>query len=242
MAASSIWLSIISRIIVLGRSALEQALPERVDALALLVHDLVVFEQVLADVEVALLDLLLRALDPAADHLALDGLAFLHAQPGEHGGDPLAGELAHQVVFEREEEPATSPGSPWRPERPRSWLSIRRLSCRSVPMMCRPPNGGDLAPLGLHLGLVADRRPSSQTSLETSSRVGYWAAVFVGLTLEVGPGHELGVAAQDDVGAAAGHVGGDRHGPAWRPAWATISASRSWYLAFRTWCGMPIAA
>ena len=27
-----------------------------------------------------------------------------------------------------------APGSPWRPERPRSWLSIRRLSCRSVPM------------------------------------------------------------------------------------------------------------
>src|SRR5207245_2231438 len=31
------------------------------------------------------------------------------------------------------------PGSPWRPLRPRSWLSIRRLSCRSVPTMCRPP-------------------------------------------------------------------------------------------------------
>ena len=27
--------------------------------------------------------------------------------------------------------------------------------------------------------------------------------------------------------------------PPLRPAWATISASRSWYLAFRTWCGMP---
>ena len=25
------------------------------------------------------------------------------------------------------------PGSPWRPERPRSWLSMRRLSWRSVP-------------------------------------------------------------------------------------------------------------
>ena len=24
-----------------------------------------------------------------------------------------------------------------------------------------------------------------------------------------------------------------------RPAWATISASRSWYLALSTWCGMP---
>ena len=26
-----------------------------------------------------------------------------------------------------------SPGSPWRPERPRSWLSMRRLSWRSLP-------------------------------------------------------------------------------------------------------------
>ena len=24
-----------------------------------------------------------------------------------------------------------------------------------------------------------------------------------------------------------------------RPAWATISASRSWYLALSTWCGIP---
>ena len=39
----------------LGRGALEQALAERVDALALLVHHLVVFQQILADIEVALL-------------------------------------------------------------------------------------------------------------------------------------------------------------------------------------------
>src|SRR5919205_587732 len=32
-----------------------------------------------------------------------------------------------------------SPGSPWRPERPRSWLSMRRDSWRSVPQMNRPP-------------------------------------------------------------------------------------------------------
>jgi len=31
------------------------------------------------------------------------------------------------------------PGSPWRPERPRSWLSMRRLSCRSVPSTNMPP-------------------------------------------------------------------------------------------------------
>ncbi len=54
-----------------------------VDALALLVHHLVVFEQVLADFEVALFDLLLGAFDAAADHAAFDRLALLHAQPGQ---------------------------------------------------------------------------------------------------------------------------------------------------------------
>ena len=32
-----------------------------------------------------------------------------------------------------------APGSPWRPERPRNCRSMRRDSCRSEPMMCRPP-------------------------------------------------------------------------------------------------------
>ena len=31
------------------------------------------------------------------------------------------------------------PGSPWRPERPRNWLSIRRLSWRSVAKTNKPP-------------------------------------------------------------------------------------------------------
>ena len=32
------------------------------------------------------------------------------------------------------------------------------------------------------------------------------------LLLQLGPGHRLGIAAEDDVRAAAGHVGGDGHG------------------------------
>mmetsp|Transcript_24848 Transcript_24848/g.45429 ORF Transcript_24848/g.45429 Transcript_24848/m.45429 type:complete len:318 (-) Transcript_24848:1053-2006(-) len=32
------------------------------------------------------------------------------------------------------------PGSPWRPERPRSWLSMRLDSCLSVPTTYKPPN------------------------------------------------------------------------------------------------------
>ena len=65
------------------------------------------------------------------------------------------------------------PGSPCRPARPRSWLSMRRLSCRSVPMMCRPPSAGDLAPLGLHLGLVLLDGLLPRPPGGTSSRVGY---------------------------------------------------------------------
>ena len=54
-----------------------------IDALTLLVHYLVVFEQILANFKVALLDLLLCALDAAGHHAAFDGLAFLHAETGE---------------------------------------------------------------------------------------------------------------------------------------------------------------
>ncbi len=64
----------------LAIGAFEDLLAIAVDLVALLVHDLVVFEQVLAAVEVPFLDLLLGGLDAARDHAALDGLAFLHAE------------------------------------------------------------------------------------------------------------------------------------------------------------------
>src|SRR6266540_3649779 len=40
----------------------------------------------------------------------------------------------------RDRKNLDSPGSPCRPERPRSWLSIRRDSCRSVPSTHSPPS------------------------------------------------------------------------------------------------------
>ena len=51
-----------------------------VNGLALLVHDVVVFEQVLAGLEVLRFHGLLRRLDAFADHARLDGDAFFHAQ------------------------------------------------------------------------------------------------------------------------------------------------------------------
>ena len=60
---------------------LEQLVALLVDHLALVVRDVVVLEQVLADVEVAGLDLALRVLDRARDQGVLDRLAFGHLQP-----------------------------------------------------------------------------------------------------------------------------------------------------------------
>ena len=77
---------------------------QRVDGLALLVHDVVVLEQVLADVEVVALDLLLGALDRLGEPGVLDLLALLHAQRLHQPGDALGAEDAHQVVLERQVE------------------------------------------------------------------------------------------------------------------------------------------
>ena len=122
---------------------LEHLVAVGVDHLALLVEHVVVLQRVLAHQEVLLLDLLLRLLDLLGEHPGLDRLLVAlvvgGAEAVEDLVDPLAGEQAHEVVLGGQEEARLSPGSPWRPERPRSWLSIRRDSWRSVPMMNRPP-------------------------------------------------------------------------------------------------------
>ena len=74
--------------------------------------------------------------------------------------DPVAGEQAHEVVLGADRKKRDSPGSPWRPERPRSWLSMRRDSWRSVPT--------DEEAAGLDHDLVAvrlDARPRSSGSI-----------------------------------------------------------------------------
>ena len=86
-------------------AALEDLAPGRVHLLALLVQDVVVLDDVLAVDEVELLDLLLRALDAARQHLGLDRLAVGRAEARvEDLVDPLAGEQADDLVLRREEE------------------------------------------------------------------------------------------------------------------------------------------
>ena len=78
-----------------------------VNHLALQVHDVVVFEDVLTRGEVHRLDLALRALDRLRYHRRLNGLVVGHVRLLHHTGDgihAIAAEQAHEVVFEREVE------------------------------------------------------------------------------------------------------------------------------------------
>ena len=79
-----------------------------VDDRTLLVHHVIVFQQVLTHAEVVLLHLLLRVLDAAGNHAVLDHLAVLEAKAVHHLGDTFAGEESHQLVLDADEEDAAA--------------------------------------------------------------------------------------------------------------------------------------
>ena len=148
-----------------GVGAGEDLVPLVVDDRPLGVHHVVVLDQVLAGVEVHAFDLLLRALDRARHPLVFDRLDLeLVHQPADAVG--RGAEHPHQVVLERDEEPARA-----------------RVALASGPASELVVDAAGLVPLG------AD-------DVEAA-----------------GAGHAR---TEHDVGAAAGHVGGDRDlaGPA----------------------------
>ncbi len=189
----------------LAVGAVENSLAIAVDAFALLVHHLVVLEQVLADFEVPLFHLFLGTFDAAADNAAGDGLAFLDAQPGPDVLDPFAGEDPHQVVFERKVEAAAAGVA----LASAAAAQLQVDAAGFVPLGADDVQAAELAnflALDLHFfagfDLLDQRRPFLLGHVEAR-------LVFV---LQQGPGHDFGIAAEDDIGAAAGHVGGDGDG------------------------------
>ena len=81
---------------------LQQLPPRSINGLALLVHHVVVLEQVFARLEVLPFHRLLRRFDPVRDHPRLDGHSFFHPHLLQQCRNPLPRENAHQVVFERQ--------------------------------------------------------------------------------------------------------------------------------------------
>src|SRR5438874_6532719 len=84
--------------------ALEDFAALAVDDLALLVHDVVVLDQVAAGVEVVPLHLGLGALDLSRNQPRLDRLVVGDAQHVHHAPDALTAKDPHQVVVQRQEE------------------------------------------------------------------------------------------------------------------------------------------
>ncbi len=186
------------------------------DHLALVVLDVVVFQQILADVEVAGLDLLLRLLQRLVDPGMDDGLAFLEAEPRQHAVEPVGPEDPHQIVFQRQEEfraagvaLASGAAAQLVVDAPR-FVALGSDDVEPA----GPVHGlGRLCPLG---GLDLDDVFGLEHDVAEALDVGLDALDLGGLLGLVGdPGglvHDphFERAAELDVGAAAGHVGGDR--------------------------------
>ena len=185
--------------------AVQHLAAQAVDGLALLVHHVVVLENVLAGLEVLGLDRLLRRLDALRDQARLDGHVLLHAELEHQRLHAVAAEDAHQVVLEGQVE-ARRPGV--------------ALAARPAPQLV--VDATRLVALGAehvqaaqvhHLVVLAVGRP-----LELRQRLPPGLRVVGVVGVDALPpqrlaGQELGVAAEQDVGAAAGHVGRDRDRP-----------------------------
>ena len=174
-------------------------LPERlqapgVEGLALLVHHVVVVEQVLADVEVARLDLLLGVLDHAGEHAVLDRLALLDAHPIPPLGDAIGLEDAQQVVLEGQEELARA--------------GIALAAGAAAQLVVDAPalvalGAEDVQAAGLHH--TSRARPAHGLELRQHGRV-----VLVLLVVAARASAIIsGLPPEHDVGAAARHVGRD---------------------------------
>ncbi|MCY1556146.1 hypothetical protein D9M68_928710 [compost metagenome] len=74
------------------------------DHLALIVHHVVVFQDVLADIEIARLHLALGALDGLGHPRVGDALTLLKPELAQHGIHRIHREDAHQVVLQRQVE------------------------------------------------------------------------------------------------------------------------------------------
>ncbi|OPZ61410.1 MAG: hypothetical protein BWY88_00243 [Synergistetes bacterium ADurb.Bin520] len=173
-----------------------------VDRLALLVHDVIVHEELAADVEVHLLHLFLGIGNGLGEHGVLDGFALFHAQLLHDALDALRAEKAQEVVFQGEVEAAGA-----------------RISLAAA----TPPELVVDAPGLVALGAQDVKAPGGQHLLPLDGALGGQLPAEGIKALEVGggihappgglfPGQKVRVAPQNDVRAAPRHIGGHRDG------------------------------
>ena len=191
-----------SRTVSVRSSLREDLVALAVDRLALAVDDVVVLDDALADVEVVALD---AGLGPArwSCSRCRDSMATSSSSPTAPSAlRPGRTRSASSGRPRARGRSATSRGRPGEPERPRSWLSMRRASWRSVPMMCSPPASTTCSWSAAVTRFASARAASTRSACASAGFVPcLWSSSAASIR----------VAAEQDVGPAAGHVGRDRH-------------------------------
>ena len=202
--------------------AVEDLIAAPVDHLALLVHHLVVLEDVLADLGVLRLDRGLGALDRLGDHLRLDRLVLVEAS--HRPVQRARGEQAHQLVVEAQVEAALAgvalaagaatqlvvdPAAlvalgpdhvqPAQLANPVALLEARFLQLGQQLVVAGERLGAGLLELLGHLGHRPRQREVVDHHLGGEALLQHLLA-----------GQPLGVAAEQDVDTTTRHVGGDR--------------------------------
>ena len=209
--------------------AVEDLLAALVDDLALLVHHLVVLEDVLADLEVAVLHRALRALDGLRDHLRLER-QVVRERLAHHPVHRAGREEPHELVLEREVEaalPRVALPAGAATELVVDAPALVALGAEHV----EPAELADLVALLGALGLELARRSFSNFS-GSSSGVGAARRAISSRARPSGlpPSRMSTPRPAMFVATVTAPM---------RPAWVTISASCSCFFAFSTECGMP---
>ena len=190
-----------------------------VDDLALLVHDVVVFQDVLTGLEVAAFNGFLGLLDGAGEHLGVQRGVLIHLEAVHHAHDALRAEEAHDIVRHGEVEAALA------------GVALTSASAAElvvdaagfVPLGAQDEEAAHRADLfGLGGGHFLMRRHAL-----AEEGAGGGDGLVVGIGKAGGFGDHgvvvprlaqvvlrevFGVAAQHDIGAAAGHIRRDGHG------------------------------
>ena len=199
--------------------SIEHLLPLLIDDAALGVHHVVIFQNILTDLEIAALHRFLRVFNRAGKHLCVNGRVLVNAETVHHIHDPLGAEQAHDVVLQREEKPCFAGVA-------LASRTAAELIVDSPGLMPLRTDDKQAARCAHLLGLLRDLRPvPCEGLLELlTHRENFRVLRFsVGIGLrnqllrQVLPAQLrqrqiLRVAAQHDIRATAGHVRGDGHG------------------------------
>ena len=83
-------------------SSEQDVLSQGVDNLPVFVHDVIIFQEILPDVEVVPFHLLLGVFNPPGDEFVFDRFSFLHPETLHNGGYPVGTEDPEEIILKGE--------------------------------------------------------------------------------------------------------------------------------------------